>query len=65
MHAFCELERHSLEKRCKNLTKFEAAASGVDVEGDMSLYISKEKEIERTHKQARAIAILDWDFNRR
>lgn len=47
------------------LVTFEKSVSDIDVMADISTFIEKQKKVELTHKYAKAVSLMDWDYQRR
>lgn len=65
MRQFCQIERALIEKKSKQLAKLEAAVNLVDASADLAQFSLREKNSEFTHKQAKAVTIMEWDQLRR
>ena len=64
MKNFCELERAAINARSELLTVLEDAINSQNVEDDLSLFISQEKNVELTHKYTNAINLMDIHFKK-
>ena len=62
---FCSLERSILTEQSRLLKLLEDTVAEQAPAKDMSDFIAQEKRPEATLKYAKALALLDWDFQRR
>ena len=56
---FCEIERDAINARSDLLKNLEEAIDSQSIESDISLFISKEKQLELTHKYSNALYLMD------
>ena len=66
LQRFCALERSYLESRMKLIIALEeGAVKSLNSDDDIKLYVKQEKRPDVSHQSSKALALLDWDYNRR